>query len=136
MRSKPRSLIAVSIRSSVSRPSGSATRVSRAMCFWKFWSIVSRQSAIAGLHSQDGHRLEFGQDPLTFAKLVLPGSLLILQPAEPVLSDLGQADAVQRLPAHLEGVLALVLLPLESLPVPGMQLVESGLPLPFGFRPE
>src|SRR5437879_1271838 len=105
IRSKPRSLIAVSIRSSVNSPSGSATRVSRLMCFWKFLRIVSRQSAIARLHSQDRHRLEFGQDPLTLAKLGLPGSLLFLQLAEPVLTNLGQTDAVERLPPHLERIL-------------------------------
>jgi hypothetical protein len=91
---------------------------------------------MARLHSQDRHRLEFGQNPLTLAKLGLPGSLLFLQLSEPVLADLGQTDPVQRLPAHLERIPALVLLPLEPLPVPGVKLIERGLPLALGFGPE
>ena len=42
------------------------------------------------------------------------------QPVVPVLTNLGQTDAVERIPAHLERILALVLLPPESLLVPGM----------------
>src|SRR5438045_3366984 len=101
--------MADSIPSSVSSPSGSATRVSREIFGLKFFRIVSRQLAIPCLHSQQDHRLKFGQDTLSLAKFPGPGTFLLLQPLEPVLADFGQADPGQGVPAHLEGVLALLL---------------------------
>ena len=79
--------------------------------------------------------MEFRQDLIPLAKLGLPGSLLLLQLAEAVLANFGQADPVQSVPAHLKRILTLVLLPFESLVVPGVQLVKGELPLPFGLRP-
>ena len=69
--------------------------------------------------------MEFRQDLIPLAKLGFPGSLLLLQLAEAVLANFGQADPVQSVPAHLERMLTLVLLPLESLVVPGVQLVKG-----------
>ena len=52
--------------------------------------------------------MEFRQDLIPLAKLGLPGSLLFLQLAEAVLTDFGQADPVQSVPAHLKRILTLV----------------------------
>src|SRR5687768_15096301 len=102
IRSKPRSRIADSIFSSVSNPSGSATRVSRDIFGLKLSRIESRQLAIPRLHSQENDRLKFRQDLLTLSQIGCPDALLFLQSLEAMLLDLGQADPTQGVTAHLE----------------------------------
>ena len=59
--------------------------------------------------------------------------LLFIQPLQAMLPHFGQADAVQGFSAHLEGVLPLLLLPLQSLLVPSMEFVECIFTLAFCF---
>ena len=56
-----------------------------------------------------------GQDLLPLSQFVCPGPFLFIQPLEPMLPHFGQADPVQGFPPNLEGVLALLLLSLQSL---------------------
>ncbi len=53
-----------------------------------------------------------------------------------MLPDFGQADPLQGVTSHLEGVLALLLFSLQALLVPGVKFVESVLALAFGFGPQ
>src|ERR1700720_1787828 len=92
IRSKPRSLMAVSIPSSVSNPSGSATKVSREIFGLKFFKMMSRQLAIPCLHAQENDWLKFGQDLVTLAKVGSPGSFLVAQPFQTVLPHFGQTE--------------------------------------------
>src|ERR1043165_7258505 len=121
------------IPSSVSNPSGSATKVSREIFGLKFFRIVSRQLAIPCLHSQEGDRLKVRQDLLTFAQFGSPGTFLFSQPLETVLAHFEQAETPQCVTAYLEGVLPLLLLTLQTLLMSSMEFVKGILALAFGF---
>src|SRR5262249_38096416 len=112
IKSKPRSRMADSIPSSVSSPSGSATKVSREIFGWKFFRIVSRQLAIPGLDSQENDRLKFRQNLLPLVQFCCPGLLLFFQSLQTMLTDFWQSQPSERFASHLKSVLTFLLFPL------------------------
>jgi hypothetical protein len=126
--------MAESIPSSVSNPSGSATKVSREIFGLKFFRIVSRQLAIPCLHPQENDRLKVGQDVLTLAQFGSPGSFFFIQPLDTVMPDFGQAEPTQGVTTNLEGIFAFLLFPLQTLLMPSMKFVKFVFTLAFRFE--
>jgi len=93
--------------------------------------MLSRQLAIPYLHPQEDDWLEFGQNLLTFPQVFSPRLLLFVQPLQAMLLDFGQANAVQCSSPNLEGVAPFLLLPLQSLLIPGMEFMEGVFAVAF-----
>ena len=75
--------------------------------------------------------MEFGQHLLPLPQFFSPRLLFFVQPLQAMLTDFGQADAVQCFSPNLEGVSPLLLLPLQSLLVPGMEFMEGVFAVAF-----
>src|ERR1019366_2800638 len=100
--------MADNIPSSVSNPSGSATKVSREILGWKCFRIWSRQLSIPSLHPQESDWLKFRQHQFSLAQFFSPRHFLFGQSFQPMLTDFGQANAVQRFSSNMECITSLL----------------------------
>src|SRR6266478_7972429 len=131
MTSKPLSRILCNTPSSISNPSGSATSVRRAICGANSRSICARQLSTGrpSLQAEQQQRHQIWAHLCLALDLLPPGMFLPLQLGKSVITYRWQADPLDSAAARRKGILTLIPLAGEPLPVQCQELCIEGLPM-------